>query len=156
MQTIMLTQGKVALVDDEDYDWLSQWKWCATRASKNKWYAKRRTKNNDKTPGQSLYMHRVLVGTEAREVDHKDGNGLNNQRVNLRPATRMQNGANMRRRSKRMYHGVTRTQHAWLARIHVNYRTIHLGSFRTIEQAARAYDAAAKEKFGEFAHLNFP
>src|ERR1700685_1864374 len=94
MKFIPLTQGKVAMVDDADYEWLAQWKWFAIFDHGN-WYAVRNVRKPDGTQ-TPLRMHRVLLGlTDLKiEVDHRDGNGLNNQRHNLRIATHGQNMCN--------------------------------------------------------------
>jgi hypothetical protein len=150
MKRIPLTRGYEALVDDEDYKWLSQWKWCALVTKKNV-YAKR-TK-------QAILMHRVIEGaTASRQVDHRDGNGLNNQRSNLRKATQTQNNANsrLRRSSTSGYKGVTwfrgnwASGGKWMAQIAVNGRHVYLGYFDTPQAAHEAYCAAAKRLFGEF------
>ncbi len=159
MKEIELTQGKVALVDDSDFEWLSQWNWHARTDCKTP-YAQRFTRVPRK---HHIKMHRFIISAPiGMEVDHIDGNGLNNQRANLRLATRAQNAAN---RGKNIgnstgYKGVFRYhagQLRWSAQIgNSRGKTIYLGKFSTPEEAARAYDAAARERFGEFAKLNFP
>lgn len=94
-------------------------------------------------------------------VDHRDGNRLNNTRANLRIATPLENSRNrpVFRNNKAGFKGVfpTRgTKANWSAVIYVNKKQIYLGSFKTKEDAARAYDSKAVEAFGEFARLNFP
>jgi HNH endonuclease/AP2 domain len=155
MKEISLTQGKVAQVDDADFEWLSQWKWCALRVG-HTWYAVR----TDYTGGrkQMVIMHRLVVGRSDLRVDHRDGNGLNNQRGNLRLVTASQNRCNSRKRGgSSIYKGVClrkRGKH-WQAQI-ANLRVQkYLGSFNSEVEAARAYDAAARELHGEFACLNF-
>jgi hypothetical protein len=155
MKLIPLTRGYVALVDDEDYErTIGAGKWTAL-VCKNAVYAHRKTPIERKT----ILLHRFLLGvTDARtDVDHKNGNGLDCQRSNLRKATRGQNNANRRRfRGASPYKGVFKNHLRWSARIYVDYRKVPLGNFMTQEEAARAYDAAATEHFGEFACLNFP
>jgi hypothetical protein len=107
-------------------------------------------------PYRYTYMHALIAGPGC---DHRDGDGLNNQRHNLRPATGSQNLANTSSRGgSSRFKGVCQPagSSSWLARITVNYRSRHLGSFPTEEAAARAYDAAARAAWGEFARLNFP
>jgi hypothetical protein len=101
-------------------------------------------------------MHKLLTGWD--ETDHKNGNGLDNQRKNLRSATRPQNLWNKGRRSDNTtgFKGVTKEAHGWRAVIKANGKRRHLGYFTSPELAARAYDAAAVEMHGEFARLNFP
>jgi hypothetical protein len=156
MKEIPLTQGKVALVDDEDYEELSKFKWYA-ELDGNAWYA-RRTVARD---GRSLtvLMHRVIlklpIGIEA---DHVNRDGLDNRRKNLRSATHAENGRNRRlqRNNTVGYRGVYRARHRFAAAIKVNDRTIYLGRFDTPESAGHAYDDAARLYFGEFAYLNYP
>lgn len=157
MKKIPLTQGKFALVDDADFDWLNQWKWCAHK-TKNTWYACRNAPRGPGLPGrrgQLILMHRLLL-PGAQLKDHRDGDGLNNQRHNLRQATYRQNGgnANLSKRNKSGFRGVyfSRDHNAWTSQVNRQ----HLGYFSTVEEAARAYDKAAVELFGEFARLNFP
>jgi len=159
MKKIKLTQGKYTLVDDADYEWLNQWNWSVSNTAQNKYYAAR----NDykaKKRNNVIRMHRVIMGDacEGLDVDHIDGDGLNNQRANLRVCTRAQN---MRNRKKpnvnnEKYTGIGKIGKKWRAVIGHAGKVIHLGMFRTPEDAARAYDSAAKRLFGEFANLNFP
>lgn len=152
---IQLTQGKVALVDDADYEFLSRWKWHACR-SRGKWYARRNERLGN---GKRILvqMQHVLCG---KGSDHKDGDGLNNQRDNLRVATHHQNCLNRppKKGSSSKYKGVSwyKRGKSWGAYIKLDGKQYHLGRFSTEEEAARAYDAAALHLHGEFAWLNFP
>lgn len=149
MREIPLTCGYVAIVDDGDFERLvAMGSWRARPSSARRVYAVR---------DDSIYMHRVVIGAPVgRHVDHRDGNGLNNQRANLRLATCTQNLWNSAPRGDRTIKGVMLHRGLYRARIRVNGKRIHLGLFASVELAAAAYDAAALEYFGEFARLNFP
>lgn len=157
MKTIQLTQGKVALVDDADYAELSKYKWCAWRIGGN-WYSKRGI--GTRKSFTQVYMHRVIMGAlPGQQVDHINGDGLDNRRCNLRIATMAQNQANRRKSpgTSSAYKGVTldTKKGGWIAYIKVRQKRIHLGHFADEVDAARAYDAAALKYFGEFARPNF-
>jgi hypothetical protein len=159
MKKIPLTKGKFALVDDTDYEFLSQWKWewRSTRHRGHSGYAIRRPTVDGKRI--ILRMHRVLLGvTDPQvEVDHVNGNGLDNRRSNIRACTRSQNQANQRKRGrfKGVYPSHNR-KNKYLALVGVEGKSVYLGVFPTAIAAAKAYDKAAREYHGEFACLNFP
>lgn len=161
MKEILLPQGKVTLVDDEDYDYLMRWKWHTMENLSGNSYAVRSQINPSTKKKLTIRMHRVIMKVKkGEEVDHRDRDGLNNQRYNLRLCTSTQNNANSKRqkRSTSGYKGVHRYQggQKWLARIEHNYERIYLGLYSTPEEAARVYDKKAVELFGEFARTNFP
>jgi hypothetical protein len=158
---IPLTRGLVALVDDEDYDWLTQWKWQAMCAGRN-FYASRDVRVGPRCLNQRvrILMHREVVGVGPEmEVDHRNLRTLDNRRENLRAATRAQNvrNRNSHRGSTSRFKGVFwDTQYsAWHARIVVDGKVTFLGRFRDEIEAAKAYDVAAIIQFGEFARPNF-
>ena len=156
---IRLTRGKVALVDDEDFEWLNQWKWQAVKGHTT-WYAYR----YPTLPGgkrRLVLMHRaILCPPKEKDVDHKDRNGLNNQRDNLRVATQTQNNQNARSHqgTTSQFKGVHwfKATKRWQSQIKYNGKKIHNGFFLSEIEAAHAYDRAAMKYFGEFARLNFP
>lgn len=154
---IPLTQGKFAIVDAIDYERISTFKWYAAKEGKT-WYAQRMNEQHS-----TEKMHRVIIDINdpLLQVDHRDRNGLNNQRSNLRIATRTQNKANMPKRADGVsspYKGVSwnKNKRKWCSSIGVNRVRIHLGTFTDEIAAALAYDAAALKFFGEFSFLNFP
>lgn len=144
---IPLSRGMSALVDDEDFERLSKHKWWALDG-RGRFYAAR-----GGGVGKTILMHREVCPT-TQEVDHADGDSLNNTRANLRPCTHSQNCANRRRKNLSGFKGVTRRKSGkFLAQI-ADPKNRHLGLFVTAVEAARVYDAAAKQAFGEFAVLN--
>ncbi len=153
---IPLTQGKVAIVDDADFEWLNQWKWYACKKHYC-WYAVRTQWQDGKN--KQIQMHREILKPLAdMQTDHKDGNGLNNLRNNLRVATGSQNQHNQKpRKATSKYKGVHwhQGEAKWHAQIRMDKQQCHLGVFVCEIEAARAYDAAAVVAFGEFAYTNF-
>lgn len=150
---IPLTQGRFAIVDADDYDWLNQYKWHICKKGKNL-YAVASIK------GREMLMHRLIMNPPpGLVVDHIDINSLNNKRENLRICTQGQNNYNRKGQSKTSkYKGVYREKNfnKWRVTIGYNSKTINLGSFDNEIDAAKAYDKKAKELFGKFAYLNFP
>jgi hypothetical protein len=150
---IALTKGHYAIVDDADYPMLSAYKWQASERGTNVYAS---TDINRK----KVYMHRMIMDpAEGLTIDHRDGNGLNNQRSNLRTATKRQNIINrtrLRPNTKSKYRGVfaITNSKSWRAQIFVNGKTIYLGSYATEESAALAYNRAAQKHHGDFAKLN--
>lgn len=161
MRTIPLRNStNIAIVSDEDYERLSRHSWLAKidRRSRTT-YAARYTKRGDGTT-RLFYMHREVLGLpgdNARKVDHKDGNGLNNTRENLRVATHQQNMANfpLRNDSTSQYKGVSPQSRCgkWRARTGAKGK-IKLGTYPSRHEAALAYNLAARLLYGEFALLN--
>jgi hypothetical protein len=154
---IALSQGKVAVVDDEDFAYVSQFRWFATKGP-HTWYARRKVSINGRQFG--ILMHRELLDApKGILVDHIDHDGLNNLRINLRLCSQAENQHNQRPRcgGTSQFKGVFLTdQGKWHAQLRIKDRRLHLGHHATEEAAARAYDAAAREIFGMFASLNFP
>lgn len=150
MKEIPLTQGRVAVVDDDDFQYLMQWKWCAHKYRHG--YRAVRSTN----PGTEM-MHRVILAAQKGEqVDHADGNGLNNVRSNIRLATHAQNMQNSRRSPcSSGFKGARKHGKKWESRIRVNGKQIYLGLFKSPELARSVYRKAAMHFHGEFAQLDY-
>lgn len=155
MKQIPITRGHHAIIDDEDFERLSSFKWYAHESKKSKSIYCFRKRNHI-----LLLMHREILGLTNRNdiVDHIDGNGLNNQKSNLRICTHRENLRNSKLSSKNTtgfkgvyYHKPT---NKFMAYIRLNYKLHYLGLYKTSEEAAKARNLKAKELHGEFAYLN--
>ena len=160
MKEIKLTQGKVALVDDSNYDRLiSMGKWYAQKSRNGVFYVCKKVAGSD-GKFRFLSMHRFLAGINdwSVKVDHANGDGLDNRMSNIRLSTNSQNLMNRGKTSLNSsgYKGVTWSKKgkAFYASITHNKKTIHLGTFNDKVSAAIAYNAAAIQFHGEFAKLN--
>lgn len=154
MKRVPLTKGMTALVDDEDYDRVMEHSWCASKTEKT-WYAQA-TINS-----RHVSMHRfILSAIRGQYVDHVNHDGLDNRRSNIRVCCQSRNAGNavLHCKNKTGLKGVffhpERKKNKWTARICQQYKQKALGAFDTPEAAARAYDSAALERFGEFALTN--
>ena len=169
MKLIPLTQGKFAMVDDEDFEELNKHKW-HTNNNGNTDYAIRDLPRDKQNKQRKLKMHRIILGlTNPKTLcDHKDGNGLNNQRGNLRVCTHKENCRNKSKRKmcSSKYKGVSAQiqkykgiiYKRWCARINIGNGNKTLGAFPFTpsgeRDAAKLYNASALANFGEFARLN--
>lgn len=149
---IPLTQGKVTIVDEADYNWLMQWKWCFGDR-----YAIR-TPCVDGVRGSTIRMHRIIMQTPNNmDTDHINGDTLDNRRCNLRVVTHHQNSMNQKSvGGSSKFKGVSwhKTANKWIAYITINGEMKHLGYFHKEADAAHAYNKSAIELYGEYARIN--
>ena len=159
MTTIALPEGSLALIDDCDLERLSGYHWHEFAPSGKRIYVSTEVWSHCKR--KRVYMHRiVLAAPDDLQVDHINGDGLDNRRCNLRLATQAENSANRSKTHGRFaYKGLrfhAGRRKPWAAQITQNYKAITIGYYATPAEAAAAYDEKAQELFGEFARLNFP
>ena len=158
MKEIQLTQGKVALVDDDMYEYLNQWKWFANNQC-GKFYARTNIPNKNGKRG-SMLMHRLILNilNSKLQIDHLNHITLDNRKCNLRVCTQSENlqNCNIYNNNTSGFKGVTynKTNKKWQASIGVNKAKLYIGSFTDLKEAARAYNNAAQKYHGEFANLN--
>ena len=159
MKEISVGKGMVALVDDEDFERINNHKWHAQR-DRNTYYAVRVIRINGRR--RPIKMHKEVLGIalgSGPKVDHRNRNGLDNQKANLRAATSSENGSNSKRslRNTSGFRGVcwNKRSKKWQAAIRVNKSDIYIGVFSRKEAAAKAYDEFARRYHGEFATTNF-
>ena len=163
MKEITLSDGQTVLVDDSDYDRMSESKWYPKFKKRRDGsiktvYARRNVYVNGKRTNQTMHRAILNILDPGVQIDHKDGNGLNCQKHNLRLATNEQNCRNQNKpiNNTSGFKGVSwhKQRQKWVAYIKSNYRRIHLGVFEDRAEAAAAYDVAAIRLHGEFACLN--
>ena len=158
MKEILLTQNKVTFVDDEDFERLNQFKWCAMKG-RDTFYAVR---HSPKVNGKSrmIVMHRdILNASNGIQVDHRSGDGLFNCKENLRLATHAQNQHNKKQPQKNNKLGIKgviwhKRARKFRAQIKANNKIIHLGYFSVLGDADSAYRKAEEKYFGEFARCH--
>lgn len=161
IREIQLTKGETAIVDADDYDRVSIYRWHVSRNSRIH-YARRSGVDPKTGKKTTQYLHRFILDYHGQsQIDHIDNDGLNCRKYNLRVATVSQNQMNRYSRNKNNtsgYKGISWHAGAgrWRARVHINGRRKHIGFFGSPEAAAKAYDTVIKEMHGDFARLNFP
>lgn len=162
MKTIALSKGQFAIVDDEDFELLNEFKWCVTSKTSG-FYAQRRAwdsnrKDEPKYNGYLIYMHRqILKADKEIIVDHINRNTLDNRKCNLRTTNKSGNAINAKHRKNCTgYRGVRKQSkhNSFTAKICINQKLIYLGNFKLAKDAAVAYNEAAIKYHGEFANLN--
>ncbi len=155
---IPLTRGYNATVDAEDFERVNQWNWQAIPSKKTSNVYAARTETLQDSSRVLVLMHRFILKC-VEDVDHRDGNTLNNRRYNLRPCNDTQNAGNQKKskNNKSGYKGVSwhKPSGKWIVHIYFMNKQIHLGLFTSAIEAAKSYDRKAIELFGEFARLNF-
>lgn len=156
MIKIPLTQGKFALIDDEDYSIISLFKWCANK-DKDDYYA--HTKICFPNEKICIKMSRLIANAPTdKQVDHRNHNTLDNRKQNLRICTNQQNSMNRKayKNTSSKYKGVhfTKTTNKWKAEIYISGKKIHIGYFHEEDAAAQAYNFMAHKYHGEFAYYN--
>ena len=151
---IILTQGIVTIVDDDDYQYLNQFKWYLLKSHSN-YYAIRTKRPENKL----IQLHRIVIKAKQGEiVDHINGNKLDNRKCNLRICTKSQNCQNRKisKLNKSGFNGVSWNvnNRKWVAQIAFNNKKMHLGFFNDPTEAAKSFNEAALKYHGEFANLN--
>jgi hypothetical protein len=162
MKKIPLTQGQFALVDDEDFDWLMQWKWHAhqdstTRKSSTCKFRVERTQRVHGKVKTIVLARQIMEFPLGKQIDHVNLDPLDNRRSNLRiclPAENARN-QNLRINNSSGFKGVSWWQNKWVSSIRLNRKSHYLGRFDSAREAAAAYNGAARVLHGEFAKLNF-
>lgn len=146
-----------ALVDDEDFEFLSKFKWYAWRGKKSKTFYARCHEPGCGRKHRKIYMHRLILYDAFGEIDHINGQGLDNRRSNLRVVTHRQQMCNvgLRSDSRWKFKGIQKHNNKWMARITSSGVRHYIGLYSSQEEAARAYDCEAKKLHGEFARTNF-
>lgn len=156
MHQILITQGKKVLVSDEDFERISQFSWSYSSSTG---YAVRKGRKSLGEP-RTVHMHRFIMQPASKvQIDHINGDKLDNRFSNLRIASCQENAFNRKKprvNCTSKYKGVLKRKNSnnWIARIKFNNKGIHLGSFSNEADAAKAYNAAARQYFGEFARCN--
>jgi hypothetical protein len=155
VKEIPLTQGKVTLVDDEDFERVKNLGWCASNAGKGRFYAKARLRGEN--INKTIFLHRIIANTpNDLKTDHINGDTLDNRKCNLRIVSDSQNNQNKHKTTNKLgAKGVfNNRQGTYYVQITKDKKRYNLGTYQTIKEAIDTYNKKAKELFGEFACLN--
>lgn len=154
MKIILAKNGKEIFIDDYDFELVSQYSWYYRKYKHYTPYVITRAIYNGAY--KWFFIHQLIMGTIGgnQKIDHKDGNGLNNQRDNLRIATTSDNAKNKKPRGSSKYMGVSKHLYGWLARINIKGKQRHIGVFKCEIDAAKAYNKAAVATGDPFYRLN--
>lgn len=156
MKEIQLTQGKTALVDDADYLYINQFKWFAKQHTKGGvWYATRGRRVSGKRVEDKMETFIIQV-PNGMIIDHKDGNGLNNKKDNLRASTRSENARNCKTYGRSKYTCVSwsETHQVWVVRVTMDGKRKFIGTFKNELEAAIIANISMRKYYGKFARLN--
>lgn len=160
MRTIELTQNQVALVSDCDYEWLSKWKWTASRRRDGDFYAVRMPPRNKRRARRLIYMHReIMHAPDGIEVDHINGDPKDNRQQNLRLCNRAENAQNQKTQvHSSRFRGVSwdKARCKWRTSICANGKRRFLGRFTSEKDAVAAHNTAAIKYHGAFCTLSYP
>jgi hypothetical protein len=156
MKEIRLSQGKIALVDDEDFDYINQWKWYARKGRKTFYAARKEKGTNART---TIHMHQVVSKVSNNvQIDHRDTNGLNNQKYNLRVVNHRQNQYNTDkpRHNTSGYKGISwdKFRNNYRVYLTVKGKFKNIGNTKSLQTATKMYNKAATQHYGEFAKLH--
>ena len=149
VRVLSLTQDQIAIIDPENFNAASLFRWSASR-SHSTWYVRQRQPRNTERP----HLHAFLTGR--KDIDHINGNGLDNRQCNLRPSYGNNNRNRHSHPGSSLFKGVTWHKGKWQASLKINGVSLYLGRFAVEEDAARAYDTAAREHHGAYGRYNFP
>lgn len=160
MKKIKLTQNQYALVDEEDFDFINQFRWQAIYKPNSNYFIATKADKRINGKQRHTYMHRLIMNAPTGlDIDHINHDGLDNRKCNLRLCTKKENRMNIKKKESRWgYKGIDfrdSNKNKWIAQIKFNKKSIYIGCYPDKISAAKAYDEKAKELFGEFAHLNF-
>lgn len=158
MREISLKNGRIAIIDDEDYEIVSQYRWYLLKGKNTEYACHKKTENAISLP--TILMHRLVMNApKGSQIDHINGDGLDNRKCNLRFCSHQENSRNSpknwRGTSKYKGVGLCKRRKKWRARIKLNNKQVEIGCYNTEIEAATAYNMVALANFRQFARLNY-